>query len=149
MKRVGISSGLMPFRRGFGSGTRYAVSFPASLVCRSASLDGIMIMLLSEFVRHEAAGMISKPASRALADENEDPVVGDGSGLGGMLPLEDCERTWSGLGVIAGSFGISKLAGDRLGLCSANSDPLNLAGFRGGGSMVSNSDQSGGGATRS
>jgi hypothetical protein len=93
MKRVGISSGLMPFSRGFGSGTRYAVSFPASRVCFSVSVWGKMIMLLSEFVRPGVSGNISNPASRAFADENKDPVVYEGTGLCGMLPFDDGERT--------------------------------------------------------
>jgi hypothetical protein len=29
-KRVGMSFGSMPFKRGFGKGTRYAVTFPGS-----------------------------------------------------------------------------------------------------------------------
>ena len=93
MKRVGMSSGLMPFSRGFGSGTRYAVSFPASRVCFSVSVEGKMTMLLSKLVRRGVSGNISNPASRAFADENRDPVVCGGSGLRGMLPFDDCERT--------------------------------------------------------
>ena len=93
MKRVGMCSGLIPFSRGFGSGTRYAVSFPASRVCFSVSVEGKMMIPLSELVRREVSGNISNPASRAFADENKDPFVGEGSGLRVMLPFDECERT--------------------------------------------------------
>lgn len=93
MKRFGISSGLIPFNRGFGSGTRYAVSLPASLVCRSVSVDGNIMILLFEFVLLGESGWISKPASRAFADENDDPAACEGSGLRAMLPFDEDERT--------------------------------------------------------